>query len=133
VVTILKNNFKIKSKKMIRKFFKWLFQSELRELNIQTKIVKENNLKFNSYEKTFKEVLSHIDVSVDVHDQKFDRYARSWAVVSLQGQKADYIKFIDLGNEDMRHIQLFLRQFERSNNIKIDARPDASKWLKLFH
>ena len=118
---------------MIRKFFKWVFKEELQKLNTQIQQLKENNIDFKSYEASVKKVFEHIDVSVDVNDSKYDRYARSWAVVSLQGQKADYIKFIDLGNEDMRHIQLFLRQFERSNNIKIDARPDASKWLKLFH
>lgn len=116
---------------MIKKFFKWIFKSELNELNAHIQIAKENNSKFQSYKKTIDSLLENIDVSVDVHQH--DRYSRSWAVISLQGKKSDYVKFVDLGDSDIRHIQQFLRQFERNSNIKIDAAPDASKWLRIIN
>ena len=61
--------------------------------------------------------MGNIDVSVDVHHR-----SGSWAVVSLQGTKTDYIKFIDLGNRDMMEIARFLRQYDRAN-VKLDASP----------
>ena len=64
-----------------------------------------------------RKLMGNIDVSVDVHHR-----SGSWAVVSLQGAKTDYIKFIDLGNRDMMEIARFLRQYDRAN-VKIDASP----------
>ena len=64
-----------------------------------------------------RELLGNIDVSVDVHQR-----SGSWAVVSLQGGKTDYIKFVDLDQRSIREIAFFLRQFDRKN-VKIDANP----------
>ena len=114
---------------MIRKFFKWIFKSELQELNSQIQKTKEATATLESYQKSLKNVLQNIDISVDVHE--YHRYSKSWAVISLQGQKSDYLKFIDLGDADIRHIQQFLRQFERNANIKIDASPNASLFLRV--
>lgn len=114
---------------MIRKLFKWIFKSELRELNIQIQKTKEATVNFESYQKSLKNVLENIDVSVDVHE--FHKYSKSWAVISLQGSKTDYLKFIDLGDADIRYIQQFLRQFERNTKVKIDASPNASQFLRV--
>jgi hypothetical protein len=114
---------------MIRKFFKWIFKSELQKLNLQIQKTKEATLIFESYQKSLKNVLQNIDVSVDVHE--YHRYSKSWAVISLQGSKTNYLKFIDLGDAEIRHIQQFLRQFENNINIKIDASPNTSKFLKI--
>lgn len=114
---------------MIRNFFKWIFKSELQELNLQIQKTKEATAIFESYQKSLKNVLQNIDVSVDVHE--YHRYSKNWAVISLQGSKTDFLKFIDLGDADIRHIQQFLRQFERNANIKIDASPNASKFLMV--
>ena len=119
----------IKFKQMIRKFFKWIFKSELQELNLQIQKTKEATASFESYQNSLKNVLQNIDVSVDVHE--YHRYSKSWAVISLQGSKTDYLKFIDLGDADIRHIQQFLRQFERNANVKIDASPNASQFLRV--
>lgn len=114
---------------MIKKFFKWLFKSELQELHIQINNSKEQYNKIASLEKSLKNVLDNIDISVDVH--KFHKHSNSWAVISIQGQKSDYIKFVDLGSSDIYEIQQFLRRFERNRNVKIDASPNASSFLKI--
>lgn len=114
---------------MIRKFFKWIFKSELQELNLQIQKNKEATVTFESYQKSLNNVLQNIDVSVDVHE--YHRYSNSWAVISLQGSKTDYLKFIELGDTDIYHIQQFLRRFERNANVKIDASPRASQFLRV--
>lgn len=114
---------------MIRKFFKWVFKSELQELNLQIQKTKEATVTFESHKKALERLLGNVDVSVDVHE--CCGYARSWAVISLQGTKTDYIKFINLGDSDIREIKRFLGRFERDVNIKIDARPDTSKLLRV--
>jgi hypothetical protein len=104
---------------VLRKIFKWIFREELIELKTTTEITKAQG-------KIIKSLLGNIDVSVDVH-----QYAPSWAVISMQGEKADYIKFIDLGRAEIREIQKFLRQFERS---KIDSAPHFTKeFWKIDH
>lgn len=114
---------------MLRKFFKWIFKAELQELNVQIQKTKEVTAEFERYQKSLKNILQNIDVSVDVHE--YHKYSKDWAVISLQGSKTDYLKFIDLGDADIRHIQQFLRQFERDANVKIDAYPNASQLLRI--
>lgn len=83
----------IKFKQMVLKFFKWIFKSELEELNLQIQKTKEATAIFESYQNSLKNVLQNIDVSVDVHE--YHRYSESW------------------GDADIRHIQQFLKQFEK--------------------
>lgn len=115
---------------MIRNLLKWVFKSELEELN--KKIEQANNAAktCDSYSTHIKNILSNIDISVDVHEYDH-KYSPSWAVISLQGQKTDYIKFMNLGDRDINEIAKILRQFERSGNIKIDAAPNTSRFLKV--
>lgn len=113
---------------MIRNFFKWVFKRELQELNKQIQNTKQATNKYKEYEHSLKNILQNIDVSVDVSEHH--RYSKSWAVISLQGCKTDYLKFIDLGDSDIRQIQSFLVRFDRENNIKIDASPSASGFLR---
>lgn len=108
-------------KKLIKKLFEWVFAAELKELR------KEKN-KAKKQSATIQRILDGMDVSVDVsHNAHY--YSASWAVVSIQG-KPDYIKFMNLGNSDARHIASFLRQFEKARNIKIDADPHTSGFIK---
>lgn len=116
--------------KYLRKFFHWIFKSELDILNSEISKAKGTAAVLERQRKAFASVLSGIDVSVDVHEYH-SRYSPSWAVISLQGQKADYIKFIDLGQSDINEIAKFLRNFERNQNIKIDASPNTSQYLKV--
>lgn len=111
---------------MIRKLFKWVFKNELLELQTQIDRTKQATLKYEVQDKRINNLLQNIDVSVDVH-----QYSPSWAVVSLQGQKSDYIKFIELGDSDLREIASFLRRYDREVNIKIDATPNASGLLRF--
>ncbi len=102
---------------MIRKIFKWVFKSELIKLGTAISDCKVQETKI-------KNMLGNIDVSVDLH-----HYSPSWAVISIQGERSDYIKFIDLGVKDIREIQQFLRRFDRS---KVDCSPTDSKYFKII-
>ena len=114
---------------MIRKLFNWIFKIELAKLSTEIKKAEAISVRLNRQHEIFDKVLSGIEVSVDVHE--YERRANSWAVISLQGQKTDYIKFVDLGTKDVVEIGKFLRQFERNANIKVDASPQASEFLRI--
>ena len=103
---------------MVKKIFRWIFKKELQSLENQ--IIKSHNQTI-----TVSNLLQNIDVSVDLH-----RHAPSWAVISIQGEKSDYIKFIDLGQRDIIEIQRFLHQFDRSKR-KIDAPFQEARFLKF--
>lgn len=94
-------------KKLIRFIIRWALDLE----------------NYETQEREIKNFLNNFDVTVDVH-----QYSHSWAVISIQGQKSDFIKFIDLGPADIFEIQKFLRQFDRT---KVDASPRESKFLKF--
>ena len=104
----------------------WLFKSQIQQLQIQMYIAKDLSDKLVAHEAKIKNMLDNIDVSVDVHE-----YSRSWAVISLQGRKTDYIKFVDLEDSDIKEIGMFLRKFDRRTNVKIDATPIASNFLRI--
>ena len=113
-------------KECIKSIVRWTLQKEIEEF--QTQIISSRRLKDKLKDRIAK-FDSIIDVSVDVHE--YNKYSPSWAVISLQGQKTDYIKFIDLGKKDVSEIANFLRQFERARNIKVDASPSASQFLRI--
>lgn len=117
-------------KKLIILIFQWIFKEKLENLNDQIRRAQVAAGSCESYTAHIKNILNNIDVSVDVHEYNH-HHSPSWAVISLQGQKTDYIKFIDLGDRELREIANFLRQFERGRDIKIDAHPQTSKLLKI--
>jgi hypothetical protein len=127
-------------KSHIKTLFRHLFREEMEQLDQLERVRKEINEEIRLSKiardetavhcKAVRDTLSHFDISVDVH-RNSTRYARSWAVISLQGQKSDYIKFIDLGDQDIRDIATFLRQFERQSNIKIDATPEIRHAIRF--
>lgn len=112
---------------MIRKLFNWIFKAQLDELKKETTKAKDVRVKLENDRKYFEALMQGFDVSVDVHQA--NKYSRSWACLSLQGERTDFIKFIDLGERDIREIGEFLRRYERNANIKIDASPQAIDWL----
>jgi hypothetical protein len=121
----MKNLIRIK----IKKFFRWIFAEELRDMKkhitdaeaqVAYQRYKSDEIKRNSDK--LMNVLGGIDVSVDVQ-----RYAPSWACISIQG-KTDYVKFVNLGERDLREISRFLSRFDRT---KVDAAPHESKFLKM--
>lgn len=116
-------------KKLIKRFFMWLFKDELDDLVAKKELVEKEVEKINEASEEYLQMshkieclLDNLDVSVDVH-----QYARNWAVVSLQGDRTDYIKFIDLGRTDAKEIIQFLNRFDR--NIKIDSAPSISPYF----
>lgn len=111
-------------KKLLRKLFFWLFKEDFERMNkLESDLKglihrqKSATQEAEVHAARIKQLMGNIDVSVDVHHR-----SGSWAVVSLQGSKTDYIKFIDLGNRDMMEIARFLRQYDRAN-VKLDASP----------
>lgn len=111
-------------KKLLHKLFFWLFKEDFERMNKLESDLKGliHRQKCATQEaevraERIRELLGNIDVSVDVHQR-----SGSWAVVSLQGGKTDYIKFVDLDQRSIREIAFFLRQFDRKN-VKIDANP----------
>lgn len=71
-------------------------------------------------------MLGKLDVGADVNDY---RKGRSWAVVSLQGKRADFIKFVDLEDKDIKFISDMLKTIEKAKAIKLDVTPNASELL----
>lgn len=104
-------------RKIIKKLFNWVFQEELSEM-------KKNTLRINLIAERVEKVLGNIDVSVDVN-----HYTPSWAVISIQGRRTDYIKFVYLQDSDIREIGDFLRHFER---VKVDCRTDQAPFFNIF-
>ncbi|MEG1905176.1 MAG: hypothetical protein RR212_12335 [Bacteroidales bacterium] len=114
-------------RKIIKRFLIWCFREELNQYNsIMAQCEQERILLQEQINRT-KNVLSNFDISIDVH-----HYAPSWAVISLQGKKTDYLKFIDLGDRDIREISQFLSQFDRMNHIKIDCSPLETAYFRQF-
>jgi len=108
---------------MIRKLFNWIFKAELetlkRNISNAEKLTEELLIKKEKIDN----LLGNIDISVDHH-----LYAPSWAVISIQGKESDYIKFIELGEKDIRDLQLFLQRYDRK---KVDSLPRFSKMIKF--
>jgi hypothetical protein len=111
-------------KKLLRKLFFWLFEEDFQAMEKKCKdldgLIHRQKCATQEAEvraERIRKLMGNIDVSVDVQHR-----SGSWAVVSLQGAKTDYIKFIDLGSRDMMEIARFLRQYDRAN-VKIDASP----------
>ena len=129
---------------MTRRFFKWIFKDELNTLKNDSDILRAKLNKLNStllnaeqissdlnnQRETFNRLLNGIDVSVDVHEYDCS-YSPSWAVISLQGQKSDYVKFVSLGESEILEISRFISRFERQTNVKVDASPIASAFLRV--
>ena len=55
-------------------------------------------------------LMKQFNISADINHYE----DHSWAVISIQG-KPEYVKFVDLSNQDMRSVHSFLKQFERTN------------------
>lgn len=92
----------------IRKSIKeWLLGNEIKVMqniiNSQDEVISKQN-----------GLLKNFGVGADIHISDH-KYSRSWAVICLQGQKADFIKFVDLGDRDIREIGNYLKHFDRKH------------------
>lgn len=73
--------------------------------------------------KELERIYKSVDVAVDIHP--FGK--KSWAVLCFDGHP-EYIKFVDLSNEDIRTIAKFLKQFD-PGRIIIDRPPQVPREL----
>lgn len=103
-------------KTLIHRVFFWVFKEQVNDLHYYITANKDVS-------KRLKNMLDNIDVSVD-----HNIMAKSWAVISIQGQNKDFIKFIDLDAAEIRTIQAFLQNFDRR---KIDASPEIADLLRI--
>ena len=108
-------------KKRFKGFLEWAFSEEFdnmrttceQQQRTTTQMQKEiedlrilqNQL--GIYEKKLKSLLGSISVSANL-----PKKAENWAVISIQSEKIDYVKFIALPKNDMIAISRFLAQFQ---------------------
>lgn len=75
-------------------------KSELIELkSLNKKIIEDND-----------SLIKQFNISADISHYE----NHSWAVISIQG-RPEYVKFVNLSNQDMRDVHMFLKRFERTN------------------
>jgi hypothetical protein len=106
-------------KKIIKRIIDWLYSEDM-------KAMEEELENFRKQAKRLDTILNEVDVSVSVEQR-----SRSWAVISIQGERSDFIKFINLNNQDIYDVHRFLSQYDRKNNITIDAAPSDTAFLKM--
>lgn len=125
-------------KKTARRLTMFLFESEylfFEDLSVKlvasekniNKIARKLEIEHSEIKKTkdrLKALIDSASLSVDVHD---DPYSINWAVFNLEGKECLYMKFIDLGRQDLKNVINFMRQFE---NVRYDASPETSRILK---
>lgn len=114
-------------KALIAKLFNFIFKEQLQELQAIEKAVNTKAHFVDLKTQKLNSILEGIDISVDT-ENSHPRYCRSWAVISIQGKREDFIKFIDLSSRDINEIRHFLRRFDRK---KIDANVPTSAFLKI--
>lgn len=61
------------------------------------------NKKFNSL----------VKVGVDIHAGHRHSRGGSWAVVAIEGEKQDFVQFVDLDSSEIREVASFLRRFDK--------------------
>lgn len=71
-------------------------------------VIKTNGMILNKNH----EIVSQFNLSTDI----YPRSNESWAVISIAG-KPEYVRFVNLSNQDMRSINAFIRKFEGTNRI----------------
>lgn len=104
-------------RKLLKKLFEACYAEELAQMRKLHTEMSQNCRDIHN-------ILGNLDVSADIHMK-----SGSWAVVSIQGKKTDYIKFIDLHGKDVLEIQRYLSLFDRER-VKIDANPFIAKGIK---
>ena len=109
-------------KKKFKGFFEWAFSDELSNMRttceqqqkttqqmqkeIEDLRILQNQL--TVYKKKMETLLGSISISTNL-----PKKAENWAVISIQGEKIDYVKFIALPKNDMIAISQFLAQFDQ--------------------
>lgn len=108
-------------KKKFKGFLEWAFSEEFDNMRTTCKQQQRTTTQMQKeiedlrilqnqlgiYEKKLKSLLGSISVSANL-----PKKAENWAVISIQGEKIDYVKFIALPKNDMIAISRFLAQFQ---------------------
>lgn len=71
-------------------------------------VIKTNGMILNKNH----EIVSQFNLSADI----YPRSNESWAIISIAG-KPEYVRFVNLSNQDMRSVHGFLKQFEGTNRV----------------
>lgn len=97
---------------MKKLILKWLgVDKQIAKLEEQRKTDKQNMDWLHNEVLSLRKLI-HISIDVDNSNTRSRDSYRSWCVISIEG-KRDYLKFFYLGESDLRHIQSFLKQFDR--------------------
>lgn len=83
---------------------------ELEKLNKE--VIEKNDLLVNQF-----------NISADINHYE----NHSWAVISIQG-KPEYVRFVNLSNQDIRSIYMYLKQFEGTNRTVDSPIPFLKFW-----
>ena len=100
--------------------------SELRkQIQLQRDDLNKMGSHYTKFYNQMELIMKLTNVGLDISPQSSSgrQYDRSWACICLQGAKdIAYMKFVDLGDRDIRDIQEFLRRYEFDRrNVRIDG------------
>lgn len=123
-------------KQLIKNLVRWALQGEIQKLNLQLKQAAQTNDTLNQtndtlsrYIRELHKTLEGIDISIEVNEERYP--SRSWAVISLQGKKTDFVKFVDLGDREVSEIAHFVEKYDRRYNVKVDASMFIGEFLRI--
>jgi len=122
-------------KSILQRLFVWLFSEQIAKekeaikkeidyLKMLSIDLSQLEIRLQGKEDAINKLFANMEVSADIHQN-----GNSWAVISIHGEMADYIKFVDFSGSDLRELKAFLKNFERK---KIDATPAVADYLGKF-
>ncbi len=122
-------------KSILQRLFVWLFSEQIAKekeaikkeidyIKLLSIDLSQLETRLQGKEDVINKLFANMEVSADIHQN-----GNSWAVISIHGEAADYIKFIDFSGSDLRELKAFLKNFERK---KIDATPAVAEYLGKF-
>ncbi len=109
-------------KRKFKGFFEWAFSDELSNMRTtceqQQKTTQQMQKEIEDlrilqnqlivYRRRMETLLGSISISANL-----PKKSENWAVISIQGEKIDYVKFVALPKNDMIAISQFLAQFDQ--------------------
>jgi 23S rRNA A2030 N6-methylase RlmJ len=106
-------------KKIIKCLVNWLFSEEINQYKKEIERLKKERKASEDLNNFLRNIWGEMEVNLDHHYR-----SPSWAVICLQGKRADFIKLVELPEADMRCLLNFLQLFKRGKvNCEHDLRP----------
>lgn len=121
VIVLFIMKFRSLFKRQIKSLVRWALSDEIVKMESR---LQRNITLHERISREFDNIRNEFKVGVDVD------YHGSWAVVCLEGEKHDYIKFLNLNKRDAREISNFLNQFNRKN-VRIDTPIQFGNFIKM--